>query len=162
MINTSDKKMIWSKLINDLDNDDIVLEIKVSGTTVDDYNKLLKALTYTSDIFSLDYFYAGEKERLPAFIEDNFFNEESIREIKINLKNIILSNAFFEADEIEFYTNSVLKLSYQESSDLFDFIEWLGKFIDRKVSIFVESNSKPSLSYCYKDKVYKTYFYVPR
>lgn len=158
MINIKNIELIWNKLINDLDGDDIVLEIKILSTTIGDYNNLLRSLSafYT---FPIKYTLGGKNEILPLMIDDKFFDDDRIKDLKIDLGKITLTNSFFEINEIEFYTNSVLNLNIRDVVTLFAFIEWLGEIIKREVLIFIESWTTPSVSYDFKDKLYKTYIY---
>lgn len=158
MINIKNIGLIWSKLITDLDEEDIVLEVKLLNTTIEDYNKLLKHIK-NFHAFPMEYTYGGKKQMIPQSINNIFFDDDSAKELKVNLGRLTISNSFFESNEIEFYTDSVLNLNSQDVVNFFSFIEWIGEVMEMKVLIFIQSYRSPSVTYNFKKKLYKTYIY---
>ncbi len=147
---------IWKKVIEDMEDEDVVLELKVLDTKINDYNKLLKFVL--RHLTNFDYLFEGKSENLPESITGKYFESEKTRELKINLSdNLNVYCGFNEEEQIEFFTDSVLRLKAEESTPLFEFVEDLGNILDKDVSVFVEAYPRPSFKYDFDRKKYEVY-----
>ncbi len=133
---------IWSEIIQNMEGDDIVLEIRVADAGLHRHNALLEFLVIRN--YQAKYFLADHESDLPAKIDQELFEEEDIKHVVVDLKSCTLDLYYNSMDEMEFYTSSALHLNAAEASPIFEFIHELGCFIQSKILLYIESYPKHS------------------
>ena len=121
-------------VIQKLCGDDIVLDVKILDISILNWNTLFNYLRHKDNI---QYFYAGLENTLPEDVKDSFFYDEYARLVEIYMGQLSINIAFFDINEIEFYTGSVINMGQIGFDDLFDFIKELSSVIGRNVLIYI-------------------------
>lgn len=98
-------KQLWSKIIEDLNNDDIVLEIKILNTNIQDWKNLLKILheNFANIIFQNNFsINLDEIDRLSI---DDFpqADDDIMKCLSLDFTFFNLTLSLYILEEIEFF-----------------------------------------------------------
>jgi hypothetical protein len=140
------KEILYSKVKAGLEGDDIILEIKILNTRIEDWNQFIQIVKgkYAIKCFGV--------KTIPknGIIDESFFPQPpdyENNEFKIYFSAFRLLIIFYEVDTIEIFTDSVVRLSLEELSPLFEFIEYLGSNMKKDIPVYVESTTKPIFTF---------------
>lgn len=135
-------EVLYNKVKIGLEGDDIILEIKIFNTQIEDWNQFIRTVKgkYTIESF-------GVKKIPPTgIIDESFFPlppDYEFSGIKVYFEYFRISIEFYEIETIEIFTDSVVRLSMEELSPLFEFIEYVGNNTNKDIEVYVESTTKP-------------------
>ncbi|MCD9019640.1 hypothetical protein [Parachryseolinea silvisoli] len=132
----------WAEIIRDMEGDDIVLEVRVEDVNMDKQNAFFNFLHIKN--YNARYFYAGNETKLPSAVDSEAFLNGESKEVIVDLLTCELHYYLNSVEEMEFYTNSIIHLNHDEAAPLFDFMQELGRFINSRISLYIESYPKPS------------------
>jgi len=147
-------KQLWNKINEDLDNDDIVLEVKILNTNVEDWKNILKILyeKFLNQIFNNNISIGINEINSNSFPKSDNDIIESLS-LSFNYFNLTLS--LYILEEIEFFSDSVIRLNANNIKPLFLFCEVISCDLSKNVYIFCESYNHPSLCYNYNNKLWE-------
>jgi len=131
-------------IIEKLHDDDIVLDIKILNISILDWNILLDYLSRKDNV---DFFYASLKKAMPINVNQKFFEDENVKLITISLNSLEINLPFFDFDEIEFYTGSVINMDEKDFFYLFEFVKEISEVIKKNVSIYIENMPNAIIKY---------------
>ncbi|WP_284460874.1 hypothetical protein [Chryseobacterium sp.] len=136
-------KRLWDEIINDLDNDDIVLEIRILNTNIQDWKNLLKILhrNFANIIFQKNF---NEIDRLNV---DDFpqSDDDIMKCLSLNFTFFNLTLSLYVLEEIEFFSNSIITLEADKTEYLFVFCETISNYLSKDIYIFCEASNNYSL-----------------
>lgn len=136
---------LWDKILIDLDGDDIVLEIKIFDTVVDDWKIMIDVLkkNFSDSIRFVNF-------NLDTHLSDSVFEDSinnNLKSIIVDLEGVSCIFTIIEADEIEFFTSSVVNLDYNQINQLFSLSEKISNELNKELYIYCEAYPKPSVKY---------------
>ena len=138
-------KQLWDKIIKDLDNDDIVLEIKILNTNIQDWINLLEILhkNFANIIFQKNF---NEIDRLNI---DDFpqSGDDIMKCLSLDFTFFNLTLSLYVVEEIEFFSNSIITLEADKTESLFVFCETISNYLSKDIYIFCEASNNYSLFY---------------
>jgi len=142
----TDYKLLWNKIFKDLNNDDIVLEIKILDTNIEDWENTLILLNnkfstiINNDKTSIDISqtYNLDVHSFPKTEKD------TIENISLSFNHFDLTLTLYTIEEIEFFSDSVVKLKAEEMSSLFAFCEEISNNLLKNIYIYCEGYEKYS------------------
>ncbi|WBV55720.1 hypothetical protein PFY10_15975 [Chryseobacterium daecheongense] len=144
-------KQLWNKIIKDLDNDDIVIEVKVLNTRIQDWKNLLKFL---HDRFSNIIF----DDNISSEINANSFpksDNDTIKSLSLSFNYFNLTLSLYTIEEIEFFSDSVIKLNANNIEPLFSFCEMVSHTLSKNIYIYCEASDHRSLYYNHYNKLWE-------
>lgn len=144
-------------MLDDLEGDDIVIESKYFSTNINDWNMVIRYLMKNYD-----------KNILSTINESDFLNTERIEEdffssspnhimngIIFDFNYFKLNLTFYLLNEIEFFTTSVVNLSFSEIKPFFKLIEELSNVLNKNAYFFIENSNQSSIEYNFIENKYK-------
>ena len=147
MIKSKQINLLSKRIIEDLEGEDIVLEMKMLNADIHLYNSLLNFFIKNTR-YNVEYASGTLKEELPIKIDKSYFMSDYVKDLTITFEsNLSVTCGFNEVDFIEFFTNSILRLKPQEFEPLFEFIEKLGDHLKENIYLYVEGCSYPTASF---------------
>lgn len=133
---------VWQSLEKDATNDGLVCEIKIEKTSIKDWDIFL---SFIEDNFPYEFYFKGCLISLPLSIGRDFFQNDSLKYLIINLNNIKIECSILSEEEIEFNVVPSLIINKPDIELFFNFLKRIGTILQKPILISVEGALKPYL-----------------
>ncbi|WP_312922872.1 hypothetical protein [Empedobacter brevis] len=133
-------KKVWRKIIQDLENDDIIIEINIENIILKDWNTILSLIK--------NYYNSNITICIPISLADfPKLDKDDIQSVKINFKRFEINLDLFDPIKMNFYTDSIINLTVEDILPLFRFCEDISNSIEKKIYIYCEGYKFPSAKF---------------
>ncbi|WP_299176297.1 hypothetical protein [uncultured Chryseobacterium sp.] len=142
-------KQLWDKILKDINDDDIVLEIKISNTDIQDWNNILN-LIYENFSMLIDFDNTSINLDEIKNLSLNYFpssENDVMKYLTLNFKYFNLILTLYDLEQIEFFTDSVIKLKIDDIKSLFLFCESISESLSKNIGIYCEGYREYSILY---------------
>lgn len=149
-------KQLWDKIVKDLNNDDIVLEIKILNTDIQDWRNIFKILyeKYFNIIFDSNISVKlNEIDKLNINIFPQSDND-TMESLSLNFRHFNLTLSLYILEEIEFFSDSIITLNSNNMESLFSFCEIISLDLSKNMYIYCEGSDYPSIYYNPNNKLW--------
>lgn len=139
-------KLLWNKILTDLNNDDIVLEIKILKTNIQDWNNLLNII-YTDFYNIIDYDNICGKTCVLDIDDFSKTENDIMKYMVLDFSFFKLTLSLYTIEVIEFFSDSVVVLKTDNVKPLFLFCETISNRISRNIYVYCEGYNQYSIFY---------------
>jgi hypothetical protein len=131
----------WQSLSSDASEDNLVCEIIISNTTIENWKEFLEFINKTT---SFKYLLHGTISLLPENISNSFFQTESFNSLTINIDDsIAIDCPILGVEMIEMNLNPSLVTKAHQIEILINFIQKVSDLLSKNVLITLEGAIKP-------------------
>lgn len=131
----------WNIIRQDLEGGDLVMDIRIHNTTLNDWKFILSFIqkNWKGEILNQRH----TKSLFETLSIDNFSKSEEdiLQTIVLEYQEIKLMLPLFEVEEIEFFTNDVYDVNFESIEVIFNFFKQLSIGLEKEIKIYVENST---------------------